>query len=680
MKLYLRNSDLTLRKGVRQGTTLLPEEHELLLSSALPEGWQRQETAVVTLQAEADHQIEIHLEFCVSEEDEPLLSLHYRILPGCRVQVPFPVDKRALGADMAFLPPWPGVFKGGLNGRPIQAGEVKFFRLFLREPSLRSAALTSVEFVSGWQPQDVEGRPLVDALGQRAEGAWPGKTGSLEELDAYLKKELEWAKTHNRYPEGWSRYGGWLNKRFDQTGWFHTVHDERRWWLVDPDGYAFFSNGMCYGNRTGIYGMADHLDSLHQWLPPKEGLFARAWTTGDQIPQYVVRNGLENAKTRELVNFPRANMMRVFGEGWLDAWITLNTARMRSWGVNTLGVGVNDYGDEPTAEFLRKAQMPYVITFKFFPLTDERIFRDFPDVFSPDYERLTTEMARRELRAYRDDPLLIGYFVTNEPEWLMHDNVNLAERLLAADGCRASKQAFADHLKKRYGTVEALNVAWETDLSSFDDLLSPLRRDSWSEAAQKDFEVFHNVLVERYGRVISDALRSEDPHHLNLGMRYSHASEKTLCGPLNYFDVFSFNCYGSEPATAAAQMAKGANLPMVVGEWHIGAKESGLDSWGLYHTGTQSQRTEALRYYLEQSTQEPHLTGVHYFEYSDQPYLGRFDGECYQIGLIDVCNRPYPLAAEAFRRFAERMYPLLDGQEQPEARPVPLQNLWQTVN
>ena len=680
MKLYLRNSDLTLRKGVRQGTTLLPEEHELLLSSALPEGWQRQETAVVTLQAEADHQIEIHLEFCVSEEDEPLLSLHYRILPGCRVQVPFPVDKRALGADMAFLPPWPGVFKGGLNGRPIQAGEVKFFRLFLREPSLRSAALTSVEFVSGWQPQDVEGRPLVDALGQRAEGAWPGKTGSLEELDAYLKKELEWAKTHNRYPEGWSRYGGWLNKRFDQTGWFHTVHDGRRWWLVDPDGYAFFSNGMCYGNRTGIYGMADHLDSLHQWLPPKEGLFARAWTTGDQIPQYVVRNGLENAKTRELVNFPRANMMRVFGEGWLDAWITLNTARMRFWGVNTLGVGVNDYGDEPTAEFLRKAQMPYVITFKFFPLTDERIFRDFPDVFSPDYERLTAEMARRELRAYRDDPLLIGYFVTNEPEWLMHDNVNLAERLLAADGCRASKQAFADHLKKRYGTVEALNVAWETDLSSFDDLLSPLRRDSWPEAAQKDFEVFHNVLVERYGRVISDALRSEDPHHLNLGMRYSHASEKTLCGPLNYFDVFSFNCYGSEPATAAAQMAKGANLPMVVGEWHIGAKESGLDSWGLYHTGMQSQRAEALRYYLEQSTQEPHLTGVHYFEYSDQPYLGRFDGECYQIGLIDVCNRPYPLAAEAFRRFAERMYPLLDGQEQPEARPVPLQNLWQTVN
>lgn len=680
MGLCLRDSDLTLLTGLRQKDGLAPENHELLLSAALPEDWQRQETAVVTLRVEADHQIEVHLEFCASGEEEPLLSLHYRILPGCRVQIPFPIDRRALAADMAFLPPWPGVFKGGVNGRPIQAGEVQSFRLLLRESSLRSVQLSSVEFVTGWQPQDVEGRPLVDALGQRAEGMWPGKTGSLEELDAYLKKELEWARAHNHYPEGWSRYGGWLKKRFDQTGWFHTVHDGRRWWLADPDGYAFFSNGMCYGNRTGIYGMADHLDSLHQWLPPREGLFARAWTTGDQIPQYVVRNGMENARSRELVNFPRANMMRVFGEGWLDAWITLNTARMRSWGVNTLGVGVNDYGDEPTAEFLRKAQMPYVITFKFFPLTGERIFRDFPDVFSPEYERLTAEMARQELRAYRDDPLLIGYFVTNEPEWLMHENVNLAERLLASDGCRASRQAFAGHLKRQYGTVEALNAAWATELSDFDALLSPLRRDKWTETARKDLEAFHGILVERYGRVISDALRAEDPHHLNLGMRYSHASEKTLCGPLNYFDVFSFNCYGAEPATAAAQMAKGAELPMVVGEWHIGAMESGLDSWGLYHTDTQAQRAQALRYYLEQSTQEPHLTGIHYFEYSDQPYLGRFDGECYQIGLIDVCNRPYPLAAEAFRRFAERMYPLLDGQEQPEGRPVPLKNLWQTVN
>ena len=55
-----------------------------------------------------------------------------------------------------------------------------------------------------------------------------------------------------------------------------------------------------------------------------------------------------------------------------------------------------------------------------------------------------------------------------------------------------------------------------------------------------------------------------------------------------------------------------------------------------------------------------------------QSALGRFDGECYNIGLIDVCNRPYPLVTEAYSAFARHMYPMLDGQIKPEAAPVPL--------
>ena len=115
---------------------------------------------------------------------------------------------------------------------------------------------------------------------------------------------------------------------------------------------------------------------------------------------------------------------------------------------------------------------------------------------------------------------------------------------------------------------------------------------------------------------------------------------------------------------------------MVVGEWHIGAKDSGLDAWGLYYTQTQAERAQAIAHYLEQSTQERHLVGIHYFEYGDQPYLGRFDGECYNIGLIDVCNRPYPLVAEAFRSFAQGMYPMLDGRIAATVQPVALRNIW----
>ena len=40
--------------------------------------------------------------------------------------------------------------------------------------------------------------------------------------------------------------------------------------------------------------------------------------------------------------------------------------------------------------------------------------------------------------------------------------------------------------------------------------------------------------------------------------------------------------------------------------------------------------------------------GVHYFTLYDESALGRFDGENWNIGFLDVCNRPYePLAAAA---------------------------------
>ncbi len=675
--LYL--SDFSILKGKCSGDILFPVDGEVKLAARMPKDWTTFETAVAHIRTAAEHQPLIQFGLCTTDMNNSRLDFHYRILANCEVQVPYFLGKRYLDADMAFLPPWPGVFKGGIKGLPVSPEDVHGLTLSITGSGLKQVKLKGIQFMSGWQPEDVQGDALVDELGQCKVGDWPGKTKSLDELKVYLEKELVWARTNNRYPDGWSDYGGWKEKRFDATGWFHTVHDGRRWWLADPDGYAFFSNGMCYGNRTGIYAMADHLDNLYEWLPPHEGLFSKAWCTGDRVPLYVARNGVENARSRELVNLPRANMMRVFGEHWLDAWITINAARLHTWGVNTLGVGVNDYDDEPTATFLAQAKIPYVITLKKFPLTQQCVFRDFPDVFSAEYAALAAAMAREQLGPYRDDPYMIGYFITNEPEWLMHDGVNLAERLLAAEGCEASKRKFIEALHVRYEDIQALNAAWETDFDGFERLLTPWHREKMTEAAQKDMEAFHLAMVEKYGRVVSDALKSVDSHHLNLGMRYSQASDKTLCGPMNYFDVFSFNCYGAEPNSAASVIAQGGNMPMVVGEWHIGARDSGLDAWGLYYTQTQAERAQAVAYYLEQSTQERHLIGIHYFEYGDQPYLGRFDGECYNIGLIDVCNRPYPLVTAVFRDFAQRMYPMLDGQIMPSVEPVALNNIWDTL-
>src|SRR5271157_237559 len=43
---------------------------------------------------------------------------------------------------------------------------------------------------------------------------------------------------------GYDPYGGWLKLAGTNTGFFHTQQIDGRWWLVTPDGHAFFSKGV----------------------------------------------------------------------------------------------------------------------------------------------------------------------------------------------------------------------------------------------------------------------------------------------------------------------------------------------------------------------------------------------------------------------------------------------------
>jgi hypothetical protein len=105
----------------------------------------------------------------------------------------------------------------------------------------------------------------------------------------------------------------------------------------------------------------------------------------------------------------------------------------------------------------------------------------------------------------------------------------------------------------------------------------------------------------------------------------------------------------------------------MIGEWHIGGGDKGLFSWGLLGSPNQDERGKACAYYLENAAADPCCVGFHYFEYNDQPLLGRFDGECMQHGIIDVCNRAYEDFAACLRQSAERLYPLAAGLVRPRA-------------
>ncbi|WP_159882372.1 beta-galactosidase [Paenibacillus puerhi] len=624
------------------------------------ESWKSDHWLTVQLRVRQESLVRASFRFFRKGEEKPAFVVTQKLLPDVRITAGFPLS--VLASQSFFLEPRPGQYKSTAHGRPCSIGEMEAVELVFE----REAGLTQVEIseacVTDAPRFPVEGEVFVDMLGQIAKKNWPGKTHSAEELVSYLRSERE--KAVDEYPEGFSRYGGWLDKRFESTGWFHTRHDGRRWWLVDPEGCAFVSHGICYGNRMGIYTFIDGMKSLCEWLPDRnDPLYSQAYMTADQDPEFSKRNGVETGKDRWMFNFSRANMMHAFGDDWWNAWADINGARLKAWGINTLGVGVGNYPDERTLAYLEKVQIPFVWSLIDFPKPSSCIFRDFPDVFSREYAELSEDYAK-QLLPLRDNPMLIGYFLTNEPEWLFEE-LCLSERLLASRQDFASKHALVRFLIEKYTELSALNAAWKTEFESFDDLLVPLEHaDRLSDLAAADLHEFDEVLIEMYSRVPSDALRRVDPNHLNLGMRYSQFKPVSVPG-FRHFDVFSFNCYRDTCSAKSQEAYRLSDLPTIVGEWHIGGYDRGLLGSGLVQAASQEERAKAISYYLEQGVAEPSVVGLHYFELFDQPPLGRFDGATGQSGLIDICNRPYAECDRALREFAVRMYLLADGRIEP---------------
>lgn len=583
---------------------------------------------------------------------DKILTIRFSFIPSCWLTLAVRLDE--LDSHRFFLPTYPGMYKCHVEGEPIDFKSVTAFRIRIPEgasiPSFRRIYLNT-------QSPDFRietSRKMVDALGQRIEGEWPEKVKNATSLVSYLQGERKKAQARNQYPEGWDAYGGWKQIKFDATGFFHTHYNGKRWYLVDPLGNVFFSNCICYGARLGVFGFADGLENLFEELPSD----TQCWTTAIQIPEYQKRYGTDMGGQRKLCNFARANMILAFGDSWRDAWREIATSRMKKWGFNTIGVGVNTYEDDNVDDFLKKADMPFVVTLKDFPKTKHMIYRDFPDVFSKEYTEASNLFATRQLRKYKKNPWMIGYFITNEPEWLFQQSVNPAKQLLSTKENLESRKELERFLKKRYQTISKMNEIWNTAFVSFEQICLPT---TFTEQAEKDMVQFRNILIHRYCQVPSEAAKKADPDHMNLGMRYNRLTPDEFAGNAE-FDVCSFNCYRLSPLPML-DIAKAEDIkrPAIIGEWHITANDGRAFVPGLVSVQNQKERAEACRNYIEQAAAHPCCIGIHYFEMNDQPLLGRFDGECMQHGLVSVCNVPYEEMDAMLQQEALKLYPLITG-------------------
>lgn len=563
------------------------------------------------------------------------------LLPGVSTMVSFPLS--ALNSQNMYLSRTPGKLKTVIHGNKINS----LAKLAIGKKTFsfdQSVLLEELCFVDSEPFYSVPQLKLVDELGQWTQKEWQGKAANICEVKARLDEELS-APDKDKFIEHWNTFGSNMKKQLKGTGYFRTHKEGDNWWLVDPEGYAFFSVGVdCInpGDACNIKGIEGFLTKLED----KEGEYREAFSNahvGEDIKLY---------------NFSVGNLINAYGQEWQEKWSRLTRNRLIKWGVNTIA-------NWSSLEFIKYAKLPYVYPLRDFPETKAKIFRDFPDVFSEEY-RINSESFSQQILQFKADKYMIGYFLRNEPTWAFIKGINIAEELLENPGEFYSKDACIAFLKERYSNnIENLNASWNLLLTSFEELKKGIRKASrLSPAALRDLRDFSKTMIELYVKIPSEALKKLDPNHLNLGMRYGFISSNELLAGCENFDVFSVNCYDINPYEVMENIGRATNLPVMIGEFHFGALDKGLSATGIRGVLTQKDRGEAYRYYLENAASSNYCVGAHYFQYNDQSALGRFDGENYQIGLVDICQKPYEEFIQAITDSSKGIYDVKEGEKE----------------
>ncbi len=488
-----------------------------------------------------------------------------------------------------------------LSGTPGPLNDVRAISVAMPNPvGGPSVEIRSVRLAKE-DPGDalLDTKPLVDEFGQWVHDDWPGKAKSLDQL------KTAWAAGEKALTSGdfnYCEYGGYRNTKAKATGFFRVEKIDGKWWFIDPDGHYFFSAGSDCITSSAPTSTANRED-LFAALPPARLSPPRGGGGG-----------------RQGTSFYTWNLVRRFGPDWVAPWIDLTVRRMKTWGFNTVG----NWSDPRVGASHR---IPYVVTTRGWGIETGPM--GVADAYSPDFAQTIDRAAARQCDSLKDDPYLLGYFVGNEPPWPGRESVAV-DAILAGPATGTQKE------------LRRFLAAGDT----------PERRAAF--------------LLQTYQKLIdtvSAAIRKHDPNHLNLGLRFGSSAPPDIVRASKIFDVYSLNNYNySVNQREIDKVRQLIDRPIVIGEFHFGTPGRGMTP-GLRQTASQEERGVAYRYYVEHAAADPSIIGTHWFQWLDEPSTGRFDGENYNIGLVDVTDRPYRELVEAAATTHRRLLLVHSGKE-----------------
>ena len=214
--------------------------------------------------------------------------------------------------------------------------------------------------------------------------------------------------------------------------------------------------------------------NIYEWLPSADGEFRTAFRD----------------RPDEGFSFHLANTIRKFGKPYTaEDYSRRMIGRVRRWGFNSVGA----FSSVPDA-VLKAENFPYVAHL---PLSEWEglprvpgVFESF-DPFDPATRSRIEKNIAEKVPARKDDPLLIGWFIVNEPRF---DEIPKA--VPALDGTHACKRQLVDTLRGKYngesansGLISVADRPWKdcveemrkTNATIYDVLLGKRPAFAWED-------------------------------------------------------------------------------------------------------------------------------------------------------------------------------------------------------
>ncbi|MGE7139337.1 beta-agarase [Luteibacter sp. NPDC031894] len=509
---------------------------------------------------------------------------------------------------------------------------------------------------------------IVDRYGQYTRGTWPEKIAD----DAALKAKASSAPAK---PQAGTLdpYGGRTDlPAMQATGWFHTQKKDGRWWLVTPEGHAFFSLGVNAVNLT----------DGRTYVQGREFMFADPAAANGTFGGVADSRSDQGSQRDNAMNHGRwwdvyaNNVARSLTGGNVDrdigaAWRKRTIARLTSWRFNTLGnwsdpafatpkepappVGAATAASRPASARMAYT-VPILITGDFNDVsTGFDYWGRMPDPFDPRFIASTEIAVTKATKGVRDDPWLLGYFADNELAWAGRGPQGrwaLATGTLQQGPDSPAKQAFLAYLKKTHGDAASFAKAWGVQATDWAQVAAQgFKAPDPNEAhpaIASDYIAFLKLYADQYFRTVAETLKKADPHHLFLGGRLAVRTPEVEEASATYADVTSINTYTDLPEHGFDIAAfRKLDKPVLITEFHFGSADRGPFGSGVAAVASEEERGKAYARFVDAAASSGIIVGTHWFQYVDQPVTGRIlDGENAHIGLVGITDIPF----ESFTR------------------------------